>query len=83
MVPWQGKEYLKKRRQELEPLYIPNGAIYLYRIETFRALGEMYGNTITPFVMQAQNSIDIDSEIDIKMAQWFIEKHQTDQEKRQ
>lgn len=56
------------RRQALQPLYTPNGALYLIRAETLRT-----GNTFFPagargIVMDQIASIDIDDPLDWSVA---------------
>jgi CMP-N,N'-diacetyllegionaminic acid synthase len=55
-------------RQSLEPLYVRNGAIYISDLNAI-ALGERFANKVLiPYVMDSKDSINIDSELDFKLA---------------
>ena len=54
----------RERRQELETLYLPNGAIYLCNIKKFK--GNFFGKR-TLFLMDEKSSLDIDSKKDLKI----------------
>ena len=57
------------RRQDLPKTYIPNGAIYIFRLSDFRAKNGFPSNGSIPFIMSEIDSVDIDSEEDILIAQ--------------
>lgn len=68
------REYM--RRQELPPVYIVNGAIYLCKTEVL-----LRDRTFTPqktfgFVMPPERSIDIDNEIDLELAELYLKGEQ-------
>lgn len=64
------------RRQDLPKAYIPNGAIYIFRLSDFLARDGFPSNGSLPFVMTEEESIDIDTEEDIRyLEQYFGEKH--------
>lgn len=69
------QEIKEKRSQELEQYYRVNGAIYinavdkLYREKTFFMSDNVYA-----YVMSDVKSIDIDTEIDFKIAEYYIEQ---------
>jgi CMP-N,N'-diacetyllegionaminic acid synthase len=66
-------EVLNKRSQDLEKYYRLNGAIYICRIDKLlKEEGFFLKNNIFSFKMDRQNSIDIDEEIDFKMAEVFF-----------
>jgi CMP-N-acetylneuraminic acid synthetase len=56
------------RRQDLPQCYFPNGAIYMFRISTFKQHGGFPSNGGVPFIMSARDSIDIDDEADLVRA---------------
>jgi CMP-N,N'-diacetyllegionaminic acid synthase len=53
------------RRQDLPVAYIPNGAIYVFRVSDFLEHRGFPSNGSYPFVMSEIDSIDIDTEDDI------------------
>ena len=55
----------RERRQELENLYLPNGAIYLCNIKKFK--GNFFGKRTLFFLMDEKSSLDIDSQKDLKI----------------
>lgn len=65
--------YESQNRQELTPMYIRNGAIYLTRRETL--LGNSFkGKVSLAYVMPASRSINIDTMADFEYAQWMLQK---------
>lgn len=57
------------RRQDLEPVYIRNGAIYATRRTIVMEKNSMIGEISRPFVMPESRSINIDSKLDLLLAQ--------------
>lgn len=55
-------------RQSLNPLYMPNGAIYLFSISHFKQCTSFPCNGLAPYIMTHLESIDIDSEDDLNHA---------------
>lgn len=53
------------RRQDLPDVFVPNGAIYVFRVSEFKARGGFPSNGCTPYIMSAIDSLDIDTEDDI------------------
>lgn len=53
-------------RQELPKAYIPNGAIYVFRVSDFLERNGFPSNGGIPFVMSEADSLDIDTEEDIE-----------------
>ena len=64
------------RRQDLPVAYQPNGAIYIFSVRDFKARGGFPSNGSVPFIMNARDSIDIDTPDDlVRVAQIFGEKN--------
>ncbi|WP_299483543.1 acylneuraminate cytidylyltransferase family protein [uncultured Roseibium sp.] len=61
------------RSQDQKPAYHPNGAIYIRAIEDLRSgsLTTLY-DYATPFVMSAENSVDIDNRSDFFVAEGIL-----------
>jgi N-acylneuraminate cytidylyltransferase/CMP-N,N'-diacetyllegionaminic acid synthase len=60
------------RRQDLPPLYRLNGAVYVTSRPVVMS-GRIMGETVRPFVMGPEESVDIDDEWDFKLAEWLLE----------
>lgn len=54
------------RRQDLPITYIPNGAIYIFRITDFVERGGFPSNGSVPFIMSEEDSVDVDTEEDMR-----------------
>lgn len=59
-----------QNRQELQPVYIRNGAIYLTR-RNILLEGSFKGKNSLALIMPESRSINIDSEMDFKFAEWY------------
>jgi CMP-N-acetylneuraminic acid synthetase len=61
------------RRQDLPPVYIPNGAIYIIRrITLLESRSFVPPNTIS-FIMTSERSVDIDTPWDFQIAEWILQ----------
>ncbi|PCI29357.1 MAG: hypothetical protein COB67_04180 [SAR324 cluster bacterium] len=61
------------RRQDLTPdVYQRNGAIYLSRRQVFMEENSIFGTRICPYIMDGQISVDIDSELDFRIAEALL-----------
>ncbi len=74
LMPLFGNEYLKMRRQDLPDVYRPNGAIYITTVENLYKNNGFDCDKIIPYIMPSERSIDIDEEIDFKIAELLIQK---------
>lgn len=54
------------QRQDMPPLYVLNGSIYVSRAGTLRRLGSFHRGRVGPFVMDRRRSIDVDRPDDIR-----------------
>lgn len=62
----------KKRSQDLEQFYTLNGAIYLVNVQNFLREKKLYAtDKIYAFKMDPIHSIDIDDELDFKIAEFL------------
>lgn len=55
-----------QNRQSLPDVYAPNGAIYVFDADRFRAQNDFYSDRIVPYLMDETSSIDIDIETDFQ-----------------
>ncbi len=62
------KGYIETRRQEVEPLYTPNGAMYLVRVASLRQQNTFFCTNTTGIEMDKISGIDIDNIVDWNMA---------------
>lgn len=61
-----------KRRQDIEPYYRFNGAVYLSKVRTFRKNMNIYANKCYAYIMDRERSYDIDSKFDLKIVESII-----------
>jgi CMP-N,N'-diacetyllegionaminic acid synthase len=71
--PSFAEAYESQNRQELTPMFLRNGAIYLTRRETLLE-NSFKGKVCLAYVMPADRSINIDTEADFEYAQWVLQK---------
>jgi len=67
--PWENGN---SRSQDHERLYRPNGALYGMKWEAFRKNRNFYKGKIFSHYMPRERSVDIDNEIDLKLAEELI-----------
>ncbi len=63
-----------KRRQDLPPVYRPNGAVYVTRCGVLMKQKRMLGRDTRAIVMNAESSVDIDTVFDFKLAETFLKE---------
>jgi len=61
------------RRQALPHYYVPNGAVYVAKLDWLRQAGTFYSPETIGYVMPRERSIDIDAPIDLMVARAIIE----------
>lgn len=64
------------RRQDLPVALMPNGAIFLARIEWLRRHGSFYGGKTFAYVMPPERSLDIDTPWDLDLARMVLQEKQ-------
>ena len=69
------RRYLRMRRQDLEKVYIPNGAIFVSTPQTLYKYKSFYCNHIIPYIMPIERSVDIDNELDFMLAELLAKKY--------
>jgi CMP-N,N'-diacetyllegionaminic acid synthase len=61
-------------RQDKKPVYARNGpAVLILKREILEA-GKLYGDFIRPYVMQAEESVDIDTPFDLTFAEFLLKR---------
>lgn len=61
-----------RRRQEREPLYVENSAIYVTTTESLLETNSVLGRRVNGFVIDEQEAVDINEFIDIALAESLI-----------
>jgi CMP-N-acetylneuraminic acid synthetase len=80
LLPYGIEEKEGTRRQDCQPpAYIRNGAIYLTRRDVLMKHNSIWGRIIRPYIMPPQRSVNIDSELDFKLAEIMLEEQNRDQ----
>lgn len=69
LIPLTGAEALKNRRQDVEPLYTPNGALYLIRTRVLRETETFFPPRTRGLPMDQIPSFDIDHPSDWQVAE--------------
>jgi CMP-N,N'-diacetyllegionaminic acid synthase len=68
------QKHQRKRRQELEPLYVLNGAIYIVKRDLLMNEDTLVGERNCGYVMPKERSIDIDDAEDFELAEFFLSR---------
>lgn len=70
-----GSENLQPR-QELPPVFIRNGAVYLSRRAVVVEEGSMVGSKCLPYLMPSETSVNIDQELDLVVATQLLREQE-------
>ena len=62
------------RRQDLPQIYSLNGAVYVAESKTILEKKSFVTETTVPYIMSKNNSIDIDTEDDLVLAEFFLKR---------
>lgn len=65
-------EYLELRSQQMPRAYRPNGAVHVLDVARFRAAGTYVADPLVGYVMPRERSIDIDTEADLREAEFML-----------
>ena len=60
------------RRQDLPPVFLPNGAVYAFRVDWIRTSRLFIDAETIGYVMPASRSLDIDTELDMLVLEQMI-----------
>jgi len=79
LLPYCIEEKEGTRRQDYQPqAFMRNGAIYLVRRDVVVEKGSMWGDVVRPYMMPEERSVNIDSEMDLRLAELMLaERKQT------
>jgi CMP-N-acetylneuraminic acid synthetase len=79
LLPYFIEEREGTRRQDCEPpAYLRNGAIYLTRRDVLMGKDSIWGKVIRPYVMPPERSVNIDSELDLKLIELLMKERMAD-----
>ena len=67
LLPAFDGKFLKKRRQELPKFFLPNGAIFIGKTKKLIEKNTFYTEKTMAFLMNNEKSLDIDTELDLKL----------------
>ena len=62
------------RRQDLPPVYFRNGAFYSVKRDVLIKGHSLYGKITRPYIMPPERSVDIDTEVDFKLAELLLRR---------
>jgi CMP-N-acetylneuraminic acid synthetase len=63
----------ESNRQSLQPAYIPNGAIYIFKLSDFNAASAVPVTNAAAYIMNRDESVDIDTREDFERAKALLE----------
>ena len=64
----------RPRRQDMQPQYVENGSIYIFKPWVLKEFGNRLGGKISLFVMSEAASWEIDSPLDFEIAESLMKK---------
>jgi N-acylneuraminate cytidylyltransferase/CMP-N,N'-diacetyllegionaminic acid synthase len=64
----------RQRRQDKQPEYVENGAIYIVDVESFMSTGDLQSGVTVLYEMDPKRSVDIDTQFD----RWLVEQIMTE-----
>lgn len=64
------------RRQDLPPAYFRNGAFYSVKRDVLMNERRLYGRITRPYIMPPERSVDINEEIDVRLAEMLLVESQ-------
>ncbi|NNE84243.1 MAG: acylneuraminate cytidylyltransferase family protein, partial [Alphaproteobacteria bacterium] len=67
-------------RQDYAPIYLPNGSIYVFDVETLRRTRHYIGTRSFGYLMPVERSVDIDTEADFLAAEALMNNRLQDHE---
>ena len=70
------EQYEGQRRQDLEPLYLREGSIYLTQRDVLMEENSFKGDDCRAWMMPIERTCNIDTPFDLQMAEWLISREQ-------
>jgi CMP-N,N'-diacetyllegionaminic acid synthase len=72
LTPHFGAAAFRAKAGTIAEMFLPNGAIYVVAARAFLASGDLYGERMVPFEMDEESSLDIDTALDLRLAETII-----------
>ncbi|MGM0609150.1 MAG: cytidylyltransferase domain-containing protein [Candidatus Muiribacteriota bacterium] len=69
--PLMGNQYLKKRRQDLPEVFVPNGSVFAAYVQWFKENKSFYSDDTVLYIMPAERSFDLDTEFDFMVLETY------------
>lgn len=77
LLPFIIEEKEGTRRQDYTPpAYMRNGSIYLTRRDNLLENNSIWGKVIRPYLMPEERSVNVDSELDLKLVEFILSERQ-------
>lgn len=76
LCPFMQTGKVPPRRQDLPPTYTRNGAIYAAWTETWLTGKMAYGFGCVPYVMEPEDSVNVDGPEDLALAEFLLERRE-------
>ena len=77
LLPFMIEEVEGTRRQDYNPpAYMRNGSIYLTRRDNLMKYHSIWGKVIRPYIMPEERSVNVDSEMDMKLVEFMLQDRQ-------
>ena len=70
--PLFDRDNFNMRRQDLKKIYRPNGAIFISTPKNLKKFRGFYPDKILPYIMKLENSVDIDTHLDLKLVELLM-----------
>lgn len=74
IYPYQGKEHAVTRQQDMSGLFARNGPAVLIVSPQILRSGRLYGERVRPYLMQADDSVDVDTPLDLEYADFLLNR---------
>lgn len=74
MRPLLNAELAAKQRQELPPVHVLNGAIYVINTDYLINTRNFVADDTVPYVMAKEHSVDVDYELDLNVVEFLMER---------
>jgi N-acylneuraminate cytidylyltransferase len=70
-------KYFRPRRQDRDPQYVETGAVYVMRVEGFKAVKHRFFGKIAMYEMPLERRLEIDDPVDLQIAEVLIHHQQS------
>ena len=78
LVPFMDFDERQNLRQKKPTFYGRNGAaIYAFTYDCLMTKNSLYGDTILPYVMSREDSIDIDTPLDVELCEFMFRRRES------